>query len=161
MGAIRTVQALSLEEKFAKSFSSDSDRNATQDVKGKRLSAALERSVDVLIALATAQVLWFGTRLVLSKEISPGDLYLFLAYLKSAYRPVQDFAKYTARLGKASAAGERVIDLLDRVPDVRDLPGAVKAPAFRGEVRFEHVGFTYEHDRRLLDGIDLDRKSVV
>lgn len=153
MQAIRTVQALSLEAKFADAFSATSDKTSLSDVRGKRLSAALERSVDVLVALATALVLWFGTRMVLAHQVSPGELLVFLAYLKSAYRPVQDFAKYTARLSKASAAGERVIDLLERVPDVRDLPGAVRAPVFTGRVQFNDVGFAYEHDRHLLQDI--------
>jgi len=156
MQAIRTVQALSLEEQFAGAFSSTSDKSSLSDVKGKRLSAALERSVDVLIALATALVLWFGTRMAMAHELTPGDLLVFLAYLKSAYRPVQDFAKYTSRLGKASAAGERVIDLLERVPDVRDLPGAVRAPVFNGAVRFENVTFSYDKHERLLEHIDFE-----
>jgi len=159
MQAIRTVQALSLEGKFADAFSSSSDHSSLSDVKGKRLSAALERSVDVLIAVATALVLWFGTRMVIAREVSPGELLVFLAYLKSAYRPVQDFAKYTARLGKASAAGERVIDLLERVPDVRDRPGAVRAPVFRGDVRFDHVSFAYERGRGLLQDIHFEVKA--
>lgn len=159
INAIRTVQALSLEESFASAFSFESDRTAHADVKGKRLSAALERSVDVLIAVATALVLWFGARLVMSREITAGELLVFLAYLKSAYRPVQDFAKYTARLGKASAAGERVIDLLERVPDVRDLPGAVKAPMFRGDVTFEAVEFSYERGRELIKDVQLEIKA--
>jgi len=159
IGAIKTVQALSLEDQFARAFTEVSEKNLKQDVKGKRLSASLERSLDVILALATALVLWFGARLVLAGEITAGDLYLFIAYLKSAYRPVQDFAKYTGRLGKASAAAERVIDLLERVPDVRDLPGAVRAPAFLGEVRFDQVSFAYEHGQRLLDDIQLEVKS--
>ena len=156
IGAIKIVQALSLEETFARAFSSESDKTQKQDIKGKRLSAALERSLDVLIAIATALVLCFGTRLVLNKELSAGDLLVFLAYLKSAYRPVQDFAKYTSRLGKASAAAERVIDLLERVPDVRDLPGAVRAPAFRGAVKFEDASFAYESEQRLLEEIQVN-----
>jgi ATP-binding cassette subfamily B protein len=157
--AIRTVQALSLEDKFAKAFSSTSDSSSLSDVKGKRLSAALERSVDVLVALATALVLWFGTRMVMAHSVTPGELLVFLAYLKSAYRPVQDFAKYTSRLGKASAAGERVIDLLERVPDVRDLPNAVRAPALQGAVNFEHVCFSYESDQDLLQDINIQIRT--
>ncbi|MEY4385217.1 MAG: hypothetical protein RLY20_500 [Verrucomicrobiota bacterium] len=158
LSSIRTVQALSLEETFVGAFSSNSDNTALSDVKGKRLSAALERSVDVLIALATALVLWFGTRMVLDRQLSAGDLLIFLAYLKSAYRPVQDFAKYTARLGKASAAGERVIDLLECVPDVRDLPGAVRAPQFQGEVTFANVSFDYHTGQHLLQEINFTAK---
>ncbi len=156
MNAIRTVQALSLEKQFADAFSATSDKSALSDVKGKRLSAALERSVDVLVALATALVLWFGTRSVLAHQTTAGELLVFLAYLKSAYRPVQDFAKYTARLSKAAAAGERVLDLLERVPDVRDLPGAVRAPAFTGQVQFHGVSFAYENDRHLLQDITFE-----
>jgi ATP-binding cassette, subfamily B, bacterial len=154
--AIRTVQALSLEETFAGAFCSTSDKSSLSDVKGKRLSAALERSVDVLVALATALVLWFGTRMVLAHELSAGDLLVFLAYLKSAYRPVQDFAKYTVRLGKASAAGERVIDLLERVPDVRDLPDAIPAPSLSGRVGFENVQFAYHHGLPVLQNIHFE-----
>src|SRR5262245_7278971 len=77
ISGIRTVQALSLEETFMRSFTSESERNLKEDVKGKRLSATLERTVDVLIALATALVLWFGARLVLSGEITTGDLIVF------------------------------------------------------------------------------------
>jgi ATP-binding cassette subfamily B protein len=159
INAIRTVQALSLEEKFAAAFSSTSDKTSYSDVKAKRLSAALERWVDVLIALATAMVLWFGTRMALAHELTAGELLVFLAYLKSTYRPVQDFAKYTARLGKASAAGERVIDLLERVPDVRDLPGAVRAPPFAGAVAFEQVSFDYEHGQETLRDISFEAKA--
>jgi len=150
------VQALSLEEKFAASFASESERNLKQDVKGKRLSAALERTVDVLIAVATGLVLWFGAKMVLRGEISSGDLLVFLAYLKSAYRPIQDFTKYTGRLAKATAAGERVIDLLERVPDVRDAAGAGRAPGFTGHVEFRDVRFAYEDGRDVLEAVDLE-----
>jgi ATP-binding cassette, subfamily B, bacterial len=80
---------------------------------------------------------------------------VFLAYLKNAYKPARDFAKYTTRLARASAAGERILDILDRAPDVRDRPGAMSAPSFRGSVRFEHVTFGYEPGRPVLHDIDL------
>ncbi len=156
--AIKTVKALSLESAFEQQFSRQSEKNLKQDVRAKRLAAGLERSVDLLTAIAGALVLFSGTRLVLRKELSAGELLVFLAYLKNAFRPIQEFAKYTARLGKATAAGERVLDLLERVPEVRDLPEAVRAPAFRGEVRFEGVSFAYEPDQRMLREIDLEIK---
>lgn len=154
--AIRTVQALSLEGSFATAFSAENERILKEDVKGKRLSATLERTVDVLVAIATALVLWYGGSLALRGAITAGDLVVFLAYLKYAYRPVQDFAKYSGRLAKASASADRVMELLERMPDVRDRPNAVAAPAFRGAVRFEAVDFSYEHSQPLLQGIHLE-----
>jgi ATP-binding cassette subfamily B protein len=156
INAIKTVQALSLESAFEEQFTRQNEKNWKQDVKARRLAASLERSVDLLTAIAGALVLFYGTRLVLRKELSAGALLVFLAYLKNAFRPMQEFAKYTTRLGKASAAGERVLDLLHRVPEIRDLPGAVRAPALRGAVRFEQVDFSYEESPELLRDIDFE-----
>jgi ATP-binding cassette subfamily B protein len=155
INAIKTVQALSLESAFEQQFKKQNEKNVKQDVKAKRLAASLERSVDLLTAIAGALVLFYGTRLVLKKELSAGALLVFLAYLKNAFRPIQEFAKYTARLGKAAAAGERVLDLLQNVPEIRDLPGAVRAPAFRGEICFENVGFAYENRPLLLNEVNI------
>src|SRR5437016_4962437 len=144
IGAVKVVHALSLEGTFAQAFTKQSRKNLATGAAATRLEATLERTVDLLIAVATALVLWSGARFVLRGAMTLGDLVVFLAYLRTAFRPAKDFAKYTGRLAKASAAGERVIDLLDRTPDVRDLPGAVPAPPLRGHVRFEGVGFAYD-----------------
>lgn len=146
--SIKVVQAFSLEEKFASAFSQVSDKTLTETARGTKLAASLERSVDLLVGLATALVLWDGARLVLAGQLTPGSLLVFLAYLRHTYRPLQDFAKYTARLAKASAASERVLDLLDRVPEIADAPDAQPAPPFRGEVRFDNVSFAYGKEER-------------
>jgi len=155
INAIKTIQALSLETAFEEQFKVQNEKNLKQDVKARRLAASLERSVDLLTAIAGALVLFYGTRLVLKKELSAGGLLVFLAYLKNAFRPIQEFAKYTARLGKAAAAGERVLDLMQHVPEIADLPGAVRAPAFKGAVVFDHVHFSYENGQVLLQDIAL------
>ncbi len=144
LGAIEIVQALSLEGTFSQSFSSQNKKNLKEGVKAKRLEAKLGRTVDVLIAITTAIVLWHGAKLVQSQILTPGDLLVFLAYLKYAFKPMQDFAKYISRLAKASAAGDRVIDILQQIPEVRDLSGAISASNFRGLVQFQELSFAYE-----------------
>jgi len=155
LGGIETMQALSLNGAFAQAFVRDSQGSLREGVQAKRLSARLERSVDVLTALATALVLFFGARIVLRGGLSPGELVVFLAYMKSASRPVRNFAKYTARLAKASAAAERVLEVLESEPDVCNLPGAYDAPPLRGEVRFEGASFRYGAGDPVLSGVDL------
>ena len=156
MTGVNTVKSLGLEGAFSGMFARDSARSLKEGVKGKRLEAKLERSADLLTALATALVLGYGTYLALRQAITPGDLIVFLSYLKTAFRPVRDFAKYAGRLAKATAAGERVVDLLERVPDVTDRPDAVPAPALRGAVRLEGVGFAYEPGHPVLHDVSLD-----
>lgn len=156
VGAIKVVQALSLERIFSGAFASQNEKSLKEGVQAKRLAAGLERTTDVLIAVSTALVLYFGARLVLSGSLTPGDLVVFTTYLKSAFKPLRDFAKYTARLAKASAAGERVLDILDTEPTIRDRPGAVVAPSFRGALCFDNVFFSYEPGQRVLDGFSLE-----
>lgn len=155
LAAIRDIQALSLEQTFARTFASDGAKSLKEGVQAKRLAANLERSVDVLIGVASALVLWYGARLVLGGALTPGDLIVFLTYLKNAFRPIREFAKYTGRLAKATAAGERVVDLLEETAEVRDLPNARPAPPFAGAVRFEQVVFAYERGKPVLNGVDL------
>ena len=154
IGGIQDVQALSLSNIFLNSFSNQNDKTLREEVKVKKLEAGMERTVDVLIAIATAMVLWYGSTLVLRNELTPGEMIVFLAYLGTAFRPLRNFAKYSGRIAKASAACERVLEVLETKLDVYDLPGAVDAPTYRGEVCFEKVKFAYEPGLVVLDNIN-------
>ena len=155
IGAIEVAKAFSLEEILGKAFAQQSKKSMKEGVKGKRLSARLERTVDVFIALGTALVLWYGARLVLRGGLTPGDLIVFLSYLKGAFRPTRSLAKYTGRIAKATASGERVLDILETEPEIRDSPDAVRAPRFRGTVEFRDVSFCYEPGQMVLEDINL------
>ena len=154
LSGIRTVQALGLEAGMRQSFSGDNDAALTQDVKAKRLAAGLERLVDLLLAAAIALVLYFGARSVLDGRITPGDLLVFITYLKNTFRPVRDYAKYSARLAKATAAGERVVELLQTPSDLPDRPGAPALVTSGAAILFEDVRFGHG-GRPVIDGLSL------
>ncbi len=155
MGAIRVVQTLAVESYFEDRFDLRSGESQGQDLRSARLSALLVRSVGFVVAISTAVVLAMGANLVRRGEMTPGQLIVFLTYLKQAFRPLREFAKYTSRIAKGAAAGERVLNVLDQEPEVQDLPGAIPAPVFRGEVSFRNVRFGYRADRPILRGLDL------
>lgn len=156
---IKSVQAMGLQERFAQEFDDASRSSAAADIRGGRLSARLERSTDVLVAIATATVIGFGATLVVRGQMSTGDLLVFLAYLRKAFSPLQDFAKYTARLAKAAAAGERVVHVLDEPIAAPQERPTTPAPPLVGAVRFEEVSFAYGDgrgaaSRPVLEGLD-------
>jgi ATP-binding cassette subfamily B protein len=155
LAAIKLVQALSLENAFADVFAQQNRRSLEDSVETKRLAAHLERTVDVLIALGTALVLWYGARLVIQDALTPGDVLVFMTYLKNAFKPVQNFAKYTGRLAKAAASGERILNVLEQTPTVDDLPNAQPAPIFKGSVRLENLHFAYEPGHEVLKEVSL------
>ncbi len=156
LGALSVVQALSLESRFEARFRAASQRDLSQGVRGKRLAAGLERGVDLMIGVSTALVLGYGALRALSGHVTPGELIVFLTYQRRAFRPARNFAKYTARIAKATASGERVLELLDRAPAIRERPDARTAPALRGDVVFRDVGFSYPDGPCVLDGFDLE-----
>ena len=73
-----------------------------------------------------------------------------MSYLNNSFRPVREYAKYTARLSKALAAGERIIDLMDQQPDIKDRPSAKTLTDVRGEIHFDHVSFSYQDKDKTL-----------
>ena len=80
-------------------------------------------------------VLWFGGRLALAGACSPGSLVLFIWYLGKMYKPMQDLSKMTDAYSKAAVGYERIREVLEIERDVQDLPGARRAPRFRGRDR--------------------------
>jgi ATP-binding cassette, subfamily B, bacterial len=144
IGAIKVVQTLSLQSMLESAFAKQNKKSLKEGAQTQKLSAGLERTVEILVAIATSLILWRGVQLVMQKAVTPGDLLVFITYLKTAFKPLRQLAKYTAQIAKATASGERIVDLLDTVPAIRDLRGAKPALPFEGEVHFNNVSFAYD-----------------
>ncbi len=99
--------------------------------------------VGVVGAVGPALIFWYGGHLVLGDELELGTIVAMVALLNNLYRPAGQLANIYVELQGALAVFERIFEYLDMTPEVRDKPGAaVLAPA-QGQVRFEHVSFTY------------------
>jgi ATP-binding cassette, subfamily B, bacterial len=159
LGAIKVVQALSLQKMLEKTFAHYNQKSLQDSARTQVLSAELERTVEVLVAIATAIILWQGVQLTLRQAITPGDLLVFVSYLKVAFKPMRQLAKYTGQIAKAGASGDRILDLLETTPDIRDLRGAMDAPPFRGTVEARNVSFAYHPEKQILRGLSFQVKS--
>ncbi|RMF69285.1 MAG: ABC transporter ATP-binding protein [Cyanobacteria bacterium J069] len=153
INAIKVVQALSLEGMLEGLFADDNTKSLEDVARTQQLSAGLQRTVEILVAVATAVVLWRGVQLVTSGGATPGDLLVFMTYLKTSFKPTKQLAKHMAQIAKATASGERVVDILDTVPEIRDVRGAIAAPTFQGQVSFRNVVFGYEPSKCILHGL--------
>ncbi len=149
------VQAYGMEHDRARHFGGSNQRSLKDGVQARRLAAGLERRTDVLVGLSTAAVLFLGGSRVLGGAMTPGDLVVVLTYLKTAMKPLRDLAKYTGRIARATASGERVADLLDVRPDIVSPAEPVRPWRVRGEVRLSAVSLAYEPGVPVLRGLDL------
>ena len=155
LGAIRVVQAYGLEGTVAREFANGNERALKAGVRARRLAAGLERSTDVLVGVSQALVLVFGSYQVLRGAMTPGDLVLFLLYLKIAMKPLRDMAKYTGRIARATASGERIADLLDEPIEIADAPGALTMGSVAGDVVFDRITSADGHGKPLFDNLEL------
>ena len=154
LSSIAVVQSYGLEDLIARRFASANQVSLRQGVRALCLSARLERGTDVIVGLATAAVMVGGGVRVLQGAMSPGDLVLFTTYLRTTMKPLRDMAKYTGRLARAGACGERVADLMSRTPQVTS-PAAALVPArLHGHVRLEDVRTEYD-GVEVLHGVSL------
>ncbi|MCB0977636.1 MAG: ABC transporter ATP-binding protein [Acidimicrobiales bacterium] len=155
LGAMKVVHAYGLGPALARSFAAGNESSLRTGVRSRRLAAGLERRTDVIVGLATATVLYVGARRVIAGALTPGELVVFLSYLKTAFRPMRDIAKYTGRIARAAASGERIADLLEVESDITSKPGAWRLRRARGLVEFEDVSIEYEPGHRVLEHVNL------
>jgi ATP-binding cassette subfamily B protein len=76
-----------------------------------------------------------------------------MAYVRQMYRPIRNISKLSKRVAKALACGERVIEVLEVKPQIRDSKDAIEAPRFAGDVSFKEVTFSYEPGKPALRNI--------
>lgn len=108
-------------------------------------------------SLGTVLILWCGTGEVIRGNLTVGELVMFLSYLALFYVPVNQIHSVNHMLQHALAASERVFDVLDAVPEVRDRPDVVQAvQRVEGFVQFNHVVFSYRPDVPVLRGVSLN-----
>lgn len=80
--------------------------------------------VSLCFALGSAMLVWLGSRLVLSEQLTVGRLLVFLAYLTQLYEPLNQLSHVGATIATASASAERVFAILDTPEEVKDVLGA-------------------------------------
>jgi len=113
-------------------------------LKTARVSALWMPYPSVVMGIATGLVLWIGGRNVIATVISLGTLIGFISYIQMLLRPIRQTGMMLNVVMQALAAAERVFEVLDTQPEVRDAPDATPLPVIEGHVRFEGVSFAYD-----------------
>jgi subfamily B ATP-binding cassette protein MsbA len=111
--------------------------------------------MEALGGAAIAMVIFYGGHQVIIGARTPGAFFSFITALLLAYQPVKSLATLNASLQEGLAAAQRVFEVLDIEPLIRDRPGARPLRVAGGEVRFQSVHFSYQPGTVALDGISL------
>ena len=151
--SIRVVKAFAREDYEQQRFDAESLANVEAGLEARSIKAKLSPLVEVIVAFGTCLVLWYGARLALAGQLSAGVLIVFLLYLGKMYKPMRDLSKMTDTVSKAVVGYERIQEVLDIESQVRDVRGARQAPRFKGQIEFNHVGFSYDGGKQALTDV--------
>jgi ATP-binding cassette subfamily B protein len=155
LSAIHVVKAFACEEYQQLRLAEESRESIRIALRVRGLRAKLGPTVDMIVAVGTCMVLWFGGRMVLRDALSAGSLVLFIWYLGKMYKPMRDLSKILDVYAKASVGFERIREVLEIDGQVKDLPGARRAPQFRGQIELQNVSFSYGTDHPILKQVSL------
>lgn len=143
LGSMSLVQAFGRGAYEEERFDAESSAHLQVSLHSARIEAIGTRAVELTTAFATWLVVVVGAWQVLQGDITIGSLLVFTSYLGSMFKPVRQLAKISTRFSKATVSAHRIAEILDVEPDVQEHPDAIEAKDVRGEIRFEHVSFSY------------------
>ena len=165
ISGVRVVKAFAMEEFEQRKFqrvASDYFKSLLHITRVSKLAGPM---TEFLSAIVGVGILWFGGQQVLGGNgLSPGDFILFLLVIFSLMQPIKELSSVNNRLQEAAAAGDRIFEIIDLAPEVVSLPGARKIENFNLGIRFDDVGFAYEHEAsgkpiEILQNISIDVKK--
>src|SRR3989449_3236434 len=155
LSAIRVVKAFAREDYEQQRFERESRASVETALQARNVKAKLPPLVEIIVACGTCLVLWYGARLVLAGTLTSGELLVFLLYLAKMYQPIRALSKMTDTISRASVGWERVREVLENELQTRDLPGAKRAPRFKGKIEFDRVNFSYDRGETVLRNLSL------
>ncbi|WP_304106724.1 ABC transporter ATP-binding protein [Mycolicibacterium bacteremicum] len=142
--SIRVVKAFDREELQERQLALAGQQAVDAALNARRVKSVVSPIVSVVVAACTALVLWRGSALILAGAMTVGTLTVFISYLASFFKPVQDLAKLTNTIAMASVGVDRVNALLTAETTVEEKPDAVDPPRIKGAISFERVAFSYD-----------------
>ena len=132
IAGMRVLQSFTRERAARENFRAVSNRYRDSNMQTVVLSGIYFPVVDFISSVATAVVLGYGSYLAFNHEMTIGVLIAFLAYLTNFFDPVQQLSQLYNTFLSAVAALDKITDLMDEEPEVRDAAGAVELAASKG-----------------------------
>jgi subfamily B ATP-binding cassette protein MsbA len=152
--AQRIVKAFTMESYEGGKFNDENENLFRIVVRRYKVKALSSPVMEVLGGIAVAFIIWYGGSAVISGRSTPGNFFSFTTALLLLYEPIKRLNKENHNIQQGLAAAQRVFEVVDRVPEVADKPGAIEIAAVKGMIDFIDVSFKYE-DKMVLKHINL------
>lgn len=153
---IRTVQSFAAEKETSNTFLRLIKEQRLAFIRAVRMNDFFWPVVDMSWGVGNVLVFWFGARMLTSENITPGLLIAFTSYVSMFWQPIMNISNFYNQLVTNMSGAERIFEILDIEPDIKDRKDAKSMPPINGSVRFENVGFSYEDGQAVLKNVSLN-----
>lgn len=162
VAGIRVVQSLNAEDETRKQFNELADEQCSSFIHACRAADLFFPIIDTSWGISLMMLYLVGVKLIGAPEITLGLLVAFGSYATMFWNPIANLSTFFNQLVTNLSAAERVFDILDTEPEIKDAPDAGELPEITGEVTFENVSFTYdegtENETKVLDNVSFTVK---
>jgi ATP-binding cassette, subfamily B, multidrug efflux pump len=155
---IRVVQSFTAEAETSKIYHGLTRDTLRAFIHAVSLNDFFWPSVEISWGVGTLAVSWYGVHLLNSGTITVGLLVAFIGYISMFWQPVMNISNFYNTLVSNMSGAERIFDILNIDPTIKDSFNARPLPEIRGAVTFEHVGFGYETNQSVLMDINFQVK---
>ena len=156
IAGMRVVQAFTRERANMRNFEQVTARYRDANMETVVLNGLYFPFVDLLSTAALAIVLGYGGHLYFQDAVTLGTLFAFMLYVQNFFDPVQQLSQLYGTFLSATAALDKIMDVLDQEPEVVDSARAIELPRVEGHVQFDDVRFGYGEGPEVLHGLELD-----
>ena len=157
ISGIREIKAFTREDAEAQRVSLGIDNYRRSLLYALKMMAIFQPLVDFTSSLGMLVVIYFGGMLVNNGALPVADLVAFFLYLELLYTPIRVLSDAWERIQEALASADRVDELLQESPEVKERPGAIRLEGrARGEIVFENASFCYTEGDMVLEDINLE-----
>jgi ATP-binding cassette, subfamily B, bacterial len=156
IAGIRVVQGFTREHASLRRFHEINTHYRSANQETVVLNGLYFPFVDLLATVSTVVVLGYGGHLFFQGSVSLGTLFAFMLYISNFFDPIQQLSQLYNTFLSATAALDKIMDVMDEPPEVVDRPGARELPQVEGRVHFDDVRFGYGDGPEVLHGLKLD-----
>ena len=155
ISGISILQLFGREQRSRAVFKDMSGEYMQRNMAQIRLFGVFMPLTDFMGSAATALILWYGGGEIIRKELTLGELVAFISYMRLFFQPLRELSQKYSIVQSAMASAERIFELLDTKKTVAVSEAPVALSQVRGDLRFDHITFSYDANNQVLHDIDI------
>ncbi|QUH29536.1 ABC transporter ATP-binding protein [Vallitalea guaymasensis] len=156
---IRVVQSFTAEQYTSKTFRELLSEHKRSFINAVRLNDIFWPMVEISWGIGTIMVFLIGVNLSSKNEITVGTLIAFTTYVGMFWQPIMNLSNFYNQLITNIAGAERIFEILDTKPDIKDIRNAKKMPSIKGNVTFDNITFGYDEKVKVLEDVSFNIKE--